>query len=285
MGIAAVSWSDFNRSRWKPSLCTKITVVVKDSAVMSFLNTVKGYSVNYGGYKVLRWMQDKLFEPSRMEEFRKRMNFYQQLIRPSDLCFDVGSNIGDISAVLLQIGARVVAIDPQPNAMRELRARLGNNSNLSCLDLGLADAPGTLMLYLHDKVGTTSMIQNWGSGKQVGSIHVDVTTLDDVILKFGLPKYCKIDVEGFEINVLRGLTQRIELLSFEYHSDTKSLLASIECLKVLETYGPITANVVPFGNYQFAWERWKSRSEFEQDFVGGLSKDPAYAYGDIFVRR
>ena len=43
-----------------------------------------------------------------------------------------------------------------------------------------------------------------------------VTTLDELIQAHGVPRYCKIDVEGFELPVLRGLTRPVPLLSFEF---------------------------------------------------------------------
>lgn len=252
---------------------------------MSLLNTVKYVSLDYGGYRTLRWLQDSVISRSRRDEFRNRVKFYRTLVERDDLCFDIGSNIGDISAVLLHLGARVVAIDPQAAAMKELRARLGHYPKLRCLEVGLARAPGEMTLYLHDAVGTTSMLQNWTPGTPTGSVQVPVTTLEHLISQFGVPKYCKIDVEGFEYEVLMGLGRKLDLLSFEFHADDDNLKLCFECLKLLERHGPITANIVPFGHYTFAWTNWKSRDEVEAAFVeGGLSRDPAFAYGDIFVR-
>ena len=47
-------------------------------------------------------------------------------------------------------------------------------------------------------------------------ISVRVTTLDELTARYGTPTFCKIDVEGAEIEVLRGLSQPLESLSFEY---------------------------------------------------------------------
>jgi FkbM family methyltransferase len=251
---------------------------------MNVTNKIKNLSTEYGGYKALRWVQDHIVDRSRLKEFSQRREFYRKLIGENDLCFDVGANIGDISAVLLQLGARVVAIDPQPAAMRELKARLDDNRNLTCVEAGVADKPGQLDLYLHDQVGTTSMVQDWSAGNVTGKITVPVTTLDALISRFGLPKYCKIDVEGFELNVLEGLSKRINLLSLEYHSDAKNMTTTSRCLNFLEQQGDIEMNIISFRNYQFAWPKWVARNDFERKFSAELSENPAFAYGDVFIR-
>ena len=251
---------------------------------MNVMNKIKKLSTEYGGYKTLRWVQDHIVDRSRLKEFGQRQQFYRKLINENDLCFDIGANIGDISAVLLRMGARVVAVDPQPAAMRELKARLGHNKNLTCVEAGVADKPGQLNLYLHDQVGTTSMLQDWSAGKTTGKITVPVTTLDDLIARFGVPKYCKIDVEGFELNVLQGLNKKIRLLSLEFHSDPKNMTITSRCLNLLEQQGDIEINIISFRNYEFAWQKWVLRNDFERKFAAELSDNPAFAYGDIFIR-
>jgi FkbM family methyltransferase len=251
---------------------------------MSVVNKIKNLSTEYGGYKALRWMQDHIVDRSRLKEFGQRRKFYGKLISANDLCFDIGANIGDISSALLSLGARVVAVDPQPAAMRELKARLAHNKKLTCVEAGLADKPGKLDLYLHDQVGTTSMVADWSAGKTTGKITVPVTTLDDLVARFGFPKYCKIDVEGFELKVLQGLSNRIELLSLEYHSDPKNMTVTSQCLNLLEQRGDIEINVISYRNYEFAWPTWVGRNDFEKKFAAELGDNPAFAYGDIFIR-
>jgi FkbM family methyltransferase len=251
---------------------------------MRIMNRIKNFSTAYGGYRALRWAQDHISDRARLREFRERLEFYRSLIHRDDLCFDVGSNIGDISAVLLGLGARVVAVDPQPAAMRELRARLAGNARLTCVQAGVAESPGELELYLHDQVGTTSMVKEWSAGRVINSITVPVVTLDDLIARFGVPRYCKIDVEGFELNVLRGLGRQLDLLSFELHTDQKSMAAASRCLNLLEQHGDIEMNVISYKRYSFAWSKWVGRNDFEKRFAADFGDDPAFAYGDIFVR-
>jgi hypothetical protein len=73
---------------------------------------------------------------------------------------------------------------------------------------------------------------------------VQITTLDGLISKFGMPDYVKIDVEGFELEVIRGLSKRIALLSFECNLP-EFLSESIEIVRTLESkFGGVRFNFV-----------------------------------------
>ena len=61
---------------------------------------------------------------------RRARRFYGALVRPGDLCFDIGAHLGDRTAHFLTLGARVVAVEPQPQLMALLRRRFGRNPHL-----------------------------------------------------------------------------------------------------------------------------------------------------------
>src|SRR5947199_309021 len=76
-----------------------------------------------------------------------------------------------------------------------------------------------------------------GSSGSVGEIEVEVTTLDTLIAAHGEPRFCKIDVEGFELEVLGGLTRRLPYLSLEFNRGQGEQLDA--CLDYLERFGPL----------------------------------------------
>ena len=95
---------------------------------------------------------------------------------------------------------------------------------------------------LSDKTGTTTFyLVNNGSGLNTIDINqknnlnvnysymVETTTLDDMIRKFGLPDFLKIDVEGHELSVLKGLKDSVKNISFEANIPLKRFDA-IECI-------------------------------------------------------
>lgn len=90
----------------------------------------------------------------RSEEFlarieaREMLKFYSQFIRKGDLCFDVGANTGKFTSVFLELGAKVVCVEPQEVCLRELHQSLGDNRNVIIVGeaLGQFEGEGELMI-------------------------------------------------------------------------------------------------------------------------------------------
>jgi hypothetical protein len=106
-----------------------------------------------------------------------------------------------------------------------------------------------------------------------------MTTMDSLIAKYGIPHFVKIDVEGFELEVLKGLTHPINVISFEYTvpEQTNKVIACIEQLvKINEN---ILLNYSMGETMQFALTEWITpdlmrehvmSSEFENTSVGDV---------------
>jgi hypothetical protein len=83
---------------------------------------VKQAAISIGLYRPARLLHRALVRSER-EDFRAGVAFYGQFVRPGNLCFDIGANIGTKTEMLLALGAKVVSIEPQPDLVREVRAR------------------------------------------------------------------------------------------------------------------------------------------------------------------
>ncbi len=156
-----------------------------------------------------------------------------RFFQPGDTVFDVGAHYGvKAQAMLEQSAGRVVCFDCQPNCVAALQAKFGDAPNVVVMPAGLADKPGNIRFSICSAgEGLSTFSTEWKQGRFAGmnwnqQIIAPVTTLDLMIAQFGRPAYCKIDVEGFEYNVLRGLTQPIPCLSFEF---AKEFLAQTRC--------------------------------------------------------
>jgi hypothetical protein len=109
-----------------------------------------------------------------------------------------------------------------------------------------------------------------------------MTTFDELIEQFGIPNFAKIDVEGFELNVLTGLTQKIPLLSLEYTTPelTENLVKCIEYLNKLSS--DYTFNYSTGETMILASDYWFNFSEFLKIIRSEGFQNTRF--GDIYAR-
>ena len=152
---------------------------------------------------------------------------YAQFVRPGDLVFDAGAHVGDRVAAFRRLKARVVAIEPQPALVRTLRLIYGRDADVAIEPVALGDKPGMIELKLNvdnptvstasdDFVAAAHRAPGWGDQAWTRRVTVAMTTLDALIARHGVPRFIKIDVEGFEAQALAGLSQPVAALSFEF---------------------------------------------------------------------
>jgi FkbM family methyltransferase len=152
---------------------------------------------------------------------------YGQFIKDGDLVFDVGSHVGDRVASFTRLGARVVAVEPQPAMVAVLKLLHGRNPAVTIEPVAVGREAGSANLMINPRNPTVSTASQefvsaahnapgWETQRWTRTIQVPVTTLDALIGKHSKPVFIKIDVEGFEAEVLAGLTQPVRALSFEF---------------------------------------------------------------------
>ena len=153
--------------------------------------------------------------------------FYRQFLEPGDLTFDVGAHVGNRVRVFRRLGARVVAVEPQPDFVAVLRRLYGRDPEVVIEACGVAAESGQGQLHLSSRTPTVSTFaDSWMDDVQAdrrfrriqwdATVSVPLVTLDVLIARHGEPHFCKIDVEGFELDVLNGLSRPLPALSFEY---------------------------------------------------------------------
>jgi len=221
---------------------------------------------------------------------RRLRRFYRQFVRPGSLSFDIGAHLGSRSRAFLDIGARVIALEPQPACAAYLRKRWRGEPRFTLVPKAIGAQAGRSSLHINPLNPTISTLSpsGWRSAMAAAAIRrerwedrvdVDVTTLDDLIDEFGMPDFCKIDVEGYEAHALAGLSRSIPALSFEFISfDAVGAKACLRRLTVI-------------GGYRFNWSfrerlrleslEWVSASRTDQmiDELGA-----AVVSGDIYAR-
>jgi FkbM family methyltransferase len=173
---------------------------------------------------------------------------HARFIKPGDLAFDVGSHVGDRAASFLRLGAKVIAVEPQPALARVLKIFYGRNPKFELVRAAIGSKPGEIELKLNtrnptvatasdDFIKSADAAPGWEGQHWDRTIKVPMTTLDALIARYGKPAFVKIDVEGFEDEVLAGLSQALPALSFEFTTIQRGIAsAAIERLSKLGTY-------------------------------------------------
>jgi FkbM family methyltransferase len=152
---------------------------------------------------------------------------HRGFVRRGDLVFDIGAHVGDRVASFRRLGARVVAVEPQPALVKLLKLFYGRRADVAIEAVAIGRGIGTTDMMINpdnptvstaspEFVGAAHNAPGWETQRWTKSVAVPVTTLDALIDKYGLPAFIKIDVEGFEQEALLGLTRPVKALSFEF---------------------------------------------------------------------
>lgn len=224
--------------------------------------------------------------PGRQARMRR---FYSQFIKPGDLCFDIGAHVGNRLQAWQALGARMIAVEPQPLLVKTLRRRYGHDPDIRLVEEAIGAVPGKATLHISTRTPTvTTMSRDWISHVRRDSsfrrvqwdqqVSVAVTTLDALIEQWGEPDFCKIDVEGFELEVLQGLSRPLAVLSFEYIPATMNL--ALACIRRLEELGHYEYNLVAGESHRLRHDRWRTPTEM-MDELDRIRQGS----GDIYARR
>lgn len=217
-------------------------------------------------------------------------DLYAQFVAPDELVFDIGAHVGDRISSFRRLGARVVALEPQPILMRALRLIHGRDPNVLLLPAALADKPGELRLRINTANPTVSSASDnfvfradgafgWEGQVWDTEIMVPALTLEMLISRVGPPQFIKIDVEGFEDLVLEGLTQLVPTLSFEF--TMISIDVALRCLDILAARADYRFDVAIGESQKLVFNRFIPVYEMA-DFLKRLP--PEANSGDIYAR-
>ncbi|HSR42703.1 MAG TPA: FkbM family methyltransferase [Longimicrobiales bacterium] len=227
------------------------------------------------------------WRPGRQRGLRR---LYRPFVGPGDLVFDVGAHLGDRTAAFASLGARVVALEPQPAVARWLRRLVGRMERVTVREVAVGARVGTARLAVSRATPTLSTLADgwrrrvteanpgFRGARWEDEVEVAVTTLDALVDEFGPPAFCKIDVEGFEARVLEGLGRPVRALSVEFVDG--ALDVARRCVLRLRELGSYEFNVVPGEGRTFVFSQWRDPDavlEWLRDGAGGAASGDLYA--------
>ncbi len=237
-----------------------------------------------------------LFRSSPKEDetlIQKRRDFYSQfLTSKDDIYFDVGANYGNRIEPIINKDIKIIAIEPQRKCIKALKKKFGDK--IIIVSKGLGSTEEIKTMYIANSHTLSSFSKEWiEATRESGRFSqykwnrkqkVQMTTMDALIELYGKPKFIKIDVEGFELQVLQGLSQPIEFLSFEYTVPERKKTV-LECLdRIINIAGN---NEVLF-NYSvgesMVWklEKWLTPEEMKKEIESTRFLETYF--GDIYSK-
>jgi FkbM family methyltransferase len=239
-------------------------------------------------YDCYWWIADNRIIDQREREvgfYRHLLNGYQT----GELIFDIGANHGSKADIFLRLGARVVAVDPDEANVEILRQKFLDyrlrKKPIVVVDKAVSDNHGIETIWI-DAPGSAknSLSRKWvetlrkddGRFGQAFKFsrerQVETVTLENLIDTYGLPFFIKIDVEGYEANVLRGLRRPVRFVSFEVNLP-EFRQEGMECIEILDGLANRGRfNLTSDCRHGLAMDQWLGKNEFAEVFSNCTEK-------------
>jgi FkbM family methyltransferase len=238
----------------------------------------------------VRASYQRLFDRRRLALRAKMHDLYGPYIRRGDLVFDVGAHMGAYAEIFVELGAKVVAVEPNPMCCERLR-RMARARDIQVENCAAGDVPGKLDLHICDENPSISTVADeWYTAAQqspahrdnkwLGTIEVRVVTLDQLAAKHGVPELVKIDAEGFDDHVLRGMSFSPRAVSFEFNLEIPQVAQ--RCLTAPIFASGYEFNYVRGMEMQLAGEHWMGPAELQERLHSLVGE---FLYGDVLARQ
>lgn len=222
------------------------------------------------------------------------VELYSAFVRRGDIVFDVGANVGERTEAFVRLGAKVIAVEPNAGCCSDLR-QLFRFSRVTVEQAAAGAQQGAVPLRCCGDNTMSSMSDRWIHAVKASRFHdmawndvrmVRVLTLDSLIEKHDEPSFIKIDVEGFENEVLTGLTRPVHGISFEYTPELFDL--AVECVNRVRKLGNYEFNFIVGQSLRLGMENWIDDDAVIRklaQLTPETWRTADHQYADIFARR
>jgi len=246
----------------------------------------------YALYRHMTWPRKMIAGYwNRAQENNRRLKFFRKFIKPGDLVFDVGANMGTLTKIFLALQAKVVAFEPQQICSDHLESIFQQERNFTLVKKALGAKEGEGLMLISNAHMLSTLSRHWtqctkesrrfGSNEWGERQVVPITTLDNALCQFGVPTFIKIDVEGYEYEVLSGLSRPIDCLSIEFAAE--SFQNTFQCIDYMKQLSNGLFQFSKGESMKFDLPCWLSAEEIKH-FLADLVDQEALAWGDVYIR-
>jgi len=217
----------------------------------------------------LRFFRNQIYA-----EYRKEIKFYQGILRQGSIVFDIGANVGDKSYIFAKLSNWVIILEPDQLNFEILSKRFASFKNIKIINAAVSHSNGKELFYVSEpgspantlsakwsKVLNDPSLNRWSKSMKFNQGYlVQTITLDSLIDSYGSPHYIKIDVEGYEEQVLLSLSKKVPVLSFEANLP-EFTNETLSCIKLLHQLSNKSSFNIINHEFDFFWPQ--NRSFFE----------------------
>ena len=204
----------------------------------------------------------------------------------NNIIFDIGAHKGDKSKKLINFFSKIVLVEPQPECVKILKSKFSKYKNIIIVETGVSSREQSLELKINSSNPLISTFSDkWTKGRFKESkwdqkLNITTTTLDKLVNQFGNPDFIKIDVEGHEYDVVKGLSKKVGTISFEFTSEFFE--ESLKCLNYLQKLGYEKFNYSEGERRKFNTD-WVKKEKLVSILKKELEKN-SLLWGDIYTK-
>lgn len=240
---------------------------------------------------IIRVIRDNISRDKEIE--KKRIKHYKYFLKPGDLVFDIGANLGNRSIIFSKLSARVISFEPQDYCFNYLKWKFFLDSKVTVLKRAVSSNNVDMQMFISEQHVLSSLSKTWldkvkSSERFLNSNWseteiVKTNTLDFYIKHYGQPAFIKIDVEGFEYEVIKTLQKPITL-SYEFNFP-EGFENCIKCLNHLNVISNSNGkyNYSIGENVSLEYPKWVSFNEMKF-FLTNISDGSKINFGDIYFK-
>lgn len=202
-----------------------------------------------------------------------------EILTKEDVVLEVGANIGYYALIESDLCRKVYAVEPDPRNAYDLKRTIGLNhrDNIEVFEMALGDTKGEKAMYISPKSNWSSFYPLKGAIKKH---HVEMNTVDGFLKDKEFPTIVRMDVEGYEINVLRGMIETLKKTNrifVEIHSQIMGTEETKELIEILTGAGFKPEKI-------FKYDRPKLGRILSNDHIDKIYRGDKGVYEVFFVK-